>query len=120
MILRAIEDRRLLPVGFDKEAVSGFQLIAGTNRDLGEAAGAGAFHDDLYARPTPDAGWRQKRSPPVANKSYGVRTRYAFGSISCRLSLSYSVFRGIWSSAMVARISPPVSSSAPRSRDASN
>ena len=43
MILRAIEDRRLLPVGFDKEAVSGFQLIAGTNRDLGEAAGAGAI-----------------------------------------------------------------------------
>lgn len=50
MILRAIEDKRFLPVGADKEAASEFQLIAGTNRDLGEAVGAGAFRDDLYAR----------------------------------------------------------------------
>lgn len=50
MILRAIEDKRFLPVGADKEAASEFQLIAGTNRDLGEAVAAGAFRDDLYAR----------------------------------------------------------------------
>jgi len=50
MILRAIEDKRFLPVGSDKEAASDFQLIAGTNRDLGEAVGAGAFRDDLFAR----------------------------------------------------------------------
>lgn len=50
MILRAIEDKRFLPVGSDKEAASEFQLIAGTNRDLGEAVGAGTFRDDLYAR----------------------------------------------------------------------
>lgn len=50
MILRAIEDRRFLPVGADQEAASEFQLIAGTNRDLGEAVAAGAFRDDLYAR----------------------------------------------------------------------
>jgi transcriptional regulatory protein RtcR len=50
MILRAIEDKRFLPVGSDKEAESEFQLIAGTNRDLGEAVAAGAFRDDLYAR----------------------------------------------------------------------
>lgn len=50
MILRAIEDKRFLPVGSDKEAASDFQLIAGTNRDLGEAVAAGAFRDDLYAR----------------------------------------------------------------------
>lgn len=50
MILRAIEDKRFLPVGSDKEASSEFQLIAGTNRDLGEAVAAGAFRDDLYAR----------------------------------------------------------------------
>ena len=50
MILRAIEDRRFLPVGSDKEAASEFQLMAGTNRDLGEAVAAGAFRDDLYAR----------------------------------------------------------------------
>ena len=50
MILRAIEDKRFLPVGADTEAASDFQLIAGTNRDLGEAVAAGAFRDDLYAR----------------------------------------------------------------------
>lgn len=50
MILRAIEDRRFLPVGSDKEVASDFQLIAGTNRDLGAAVAAGGFRDDLYAR----------------------------------------------------------------------
>lgn len=50
MILRAIEDKRFLPVGSDKEAASDFQMIAGTNRDLGEAVGTGAFRDDLFAR----------------------------------------------------------------------
>lgn len=50
MILRAIEDKRFLPIGSDKEASSEFQLIAGTNRDLGEAVAAGGFRDDLYAR----------------------------------------------------------------------
>ncbi|WP_163602454.1 sigma 54-interacting transcriptional regulator, partial [Klebsiella pneumoniae] len=49
MILREIEDKRFLPVGSDKEAASEFQLIAGTNRDLGEAVAAGQFRDDLYA-----------------------------------------------------------------------
>ncbi|MBV9884073.1 MAG: RNA repair transcriptional activator RtcR, partial [Sphingomonadaceae bacterium] len=50
MILRAIEDKKFLPVGADREASSDFQLIAGTNRDLGEAVAAGAFREDLYAR----------------------------------------------------------------------
>jgi len=50
MILRAIEDKRFLPVGSDKEVGSDFQLIAGTNRDLGEAVTSGSFRDDLYAR----------------------------------------------------------------------
>jgi transcriptional regulatory protein RtcR len=50
MILRAIEEKCFLPVGADKESSSEFQLIAGTNRDLGEAVAGGAFRDDLYAR----------------------------------------------------------------------
>ena len=50
MILRTIEDKRFLPVGADKESASEFQLIAGTNRDLGEAVAASLFRDDLYAR----------------------------------------------------------------------
>jgi transcriptional regulatory protein RtcR len=50
MILRAIEEKRFLPVGADKEASSEFQLLAGTNRDLGDAVSAGAFREDLFAR----------------------------------------------------------------------
>ncbi|WP_114228191.1 MULTISPECIES: RNA repair transcriptional activator RtcR [Sphingomonas] len=50
MILRAVEDKRFLPVGADKEAASDFQLIAGTNQDLGKAVANGSFRDDLYAR----------------------------------------------------------------------
>lgn len=50
MILRAIEDKRFLPVGADKEAGSDFQLIAGTNRDLAKCVAEGTFREDLYAR----------------------------------------------------------------------
>jgi transcriptional regulatory protein RtcR len=50
MILRAIEDKRFLPVGADSEVASDFQLMAGTNRDLGAAVMQGTFRDDLYAR----------------------------------------------------------------------
>src|SRR6218665_2929061 len=34
MLLRALEDKRFLPVGSDKEVESDFQLLAGTNRHL--------------------------------------------------------------------------------------
>lgn len=50
MILRAIEDKRFLPVGADSEASSDFQLIAGTNSDLVRAVASGRFRDDLFAR----------------------------------------------------------------------
>lgn len=50
MLLRAVEDKRFLPVGSDRESESDFQLIAGTNRDLGQLIAQGRFRDDLYAR----------------------------------------------------------------------
>ncbi|QAY79986.1 AAA family ATPase [Sphingosinicella sp. BN140058] len=50
MILRAIEEKKFLPVGADREVSSDFQLIAGTNRDLGATVAAGGFRDDLFAR----------------------------------------------------------------------
>lgn len=50
MLLRAIEEKRFLPVGADKEAASSFQLIAGTNRDLQHEAAQGQFREDLLAR----------------------------------------------------------------------
>ncbi|EAU64699.1 sigma54-dependent transcriptional regulator RtcR [Stigmatella aurantiaca DW4/3-1] len=50
MLLRAVEDKRFLPVGSDKEVESDFQLIAGTNRDLQAEVARGAFREDLLAR----------------------------------------------------------------------
>ncbi|QAT83952.1 sigma-54 dependent transcription regulator [Corallococcus coralloides] len=50
MLLRALEDKRFLPVGADKEAESDFQLIAGTNRDLQLDVAQGRFREDLLAR----------------------------------------------------------------------
>jgi transcriptional regulatory protein RtcR len=50
MVLRAIEDKRFLPMGSDKEVSSDFQLLAGTNRDLIQAVQEGRFREDLFAR----------------------------------------------------------------------
>ncbi len=50
MLLRAIEEKRFLPVGSDKETQSNFQILAGTNRDLSEEVTKGNFREDLLAR----------------------------------------------------------------------
>ena len=50
MLLRAIEDKTFLPLGYDKEISSDFQLIAGTNKDLYALSQDGEFRDDLLAR----------------------------------------------------------------------
>jgi transcriptional regulatory protein RtcR len=50
MLLRALEEKRFLPLGSDREVSSEFQLIAGTNRDLGSAVHEGRFREDLLAR----------------------------------------------------------------------
>ena len=50
MLLRALEEKRFLPLGSDREASSDFQLIAGTNRNLAEAVRDGRFREDLLAR----------------------------------------------------------------------
>lgn len=50
MLLRAIEDKRFLPLGSDSEVSSDFQLIAGTNRDLAQQSREGLFREDLLAR----------------------------------------------------------------------
>ncbi|MEZ4358552.1 MAG: RNA repair transcriptional activator RtcR [Kofleriaceae bacterium] len=50
MLLRAIEAKRFYPVGADQEVASDFQLVAGTNRELGAEVRAGRFREDLLAR----------------------------------------------------------------------
>ncbi len=50
MLLKAVEEKRFLPLGSDQEVHSDFQLIAGTNRDLRHDVQAGRFREDLFAR----------------------------------------------------------------------
>jgi transcriptional regulatory protein RtcR len=50
MLLRAIEEKRFLPVGADRETGSEFQLICGTNQDLQVSVAAGRFREELLAR----------------------------------------------------------------------
>lgn len=50
MLLQAIEEKRYLPVGSDREVESDFQLICGTNRDLKREVTEGRFREDLFAR----------------------------------------------------------------------
>jgi transcriptional regulatory protein RtcR len=50
MLLKAVEEKRFLPMGSDKEVSSDFQLIAGTNCDLRVDVAQGRFREDLFAR----------------------------------------------------------------------
>ena len=50
MLLRALEEKVFLPLGGDREVKSEFQLIAGTNRDLGAMVREKRFREDLLAR----------------------------------------------------------------------
>jgi transcriptional regulatory protein RtcR len=50
MLLKAVEEKRFLPVGSDREVASDFQLVAGTNRDLRADVAKGRFREDLFAR----------------------------------------------------------------------
>ena len=50
MCLRAIEEKRFLPVGADRDTTSDFQLLAGTNQDLSGSVREGRFREDLFAR----------------------------------------------------------------------
>ena len=49
-LLRAIEDKRVRPVGSDKEIEVDVRIICATNRDLAEATKRGSFRLDLYYR----------------------------------------------------------------------
>ena len=101
MILRAIEDKRFMPVGSDKEASSDFQLIAGTNRDLRKAARAGDFREDLLARldlwTYTLPGLRDRREDIESNVEYELRkygqasaTNITFNKEALRLYLGFA------------------------------
>jgi transcriptional regulatory protein RtcR len=50
MLLRAIEEKRFLPMGADVEVTSSFQLVCGTHRDLHAHVRQRRFREDLLAR----------------------------------------------------------------------
>lgn len=105
MILRAVEDKRFLPVGSDKEVGSDFQLIAGTNQDLRKAARSGAFRDDLLARldlwTYTLPGLRDRREDIEANVEYELRkysqataSKMTFNKEAMRLYLKFAKSAG--------------------------
>ncbi len=50
MLLKAIEEKRFLPLGADRPVHSNFTLIAGSNRDLRTSVRSGTFREDLLSR----------------------------------------------------------------------
>lgn len=50
LLLKAIEEKRYLPMGSDTEVQSDFQLICATNKEPAEYISKGLFRQDLYAR----------------------------------------------------------------------
>ncbi len=108
MLLRALEEKRFLPLGADTEQASAFQLIAGTNRDLTAEVASGRFREDLLARinlwsfPLPGLAERREDIPPNVEfelEQYAGRTgaKVSFNKEAYRHFLDFALSpRATW------------------------
>jgi two-component system, NtrC family, response regulator HydG len=67
-LLRALQERRVRPVGEDREVEVNVRLLCATNRDLPRQVAAGRFRDDLYYR----LNVVEIRVPPLAERPEDV------------------------------------------------
>lgn len=74
MLLRAIEEKRFLPVGADQEVQSEFQLICGTNRNLEKECISGDFRHDLLAR----INLWEFRMPPLCERVEDIEPNFDY------------------------------------------
>jgi len=88
-LLRALQERRVRPVGSSVEFDFDARLIAATNRDLGVAMAAGTFREDLYFR----INVIRLEMPPLRERPGDVLelARYFLGRASVGTSESYQL-----------------------------
>ena len=69
-LLRALQDRRIRPVGSDEEVPFDARILAATNQDLSASLESGAFREDLYFR----LNVLELRVPPLRARGKDVLT----------------------------------------------
>lgn len=86
-LLRALEQREVLPVGADKPVATSFRVIAATHQDLAALVQAGKFRQDLYFRLCAF----ELRIPPLRERTEDIAALanfFASRASSGRLSLA--------------------------------
>lgn len=84
-LLRVIEDKRVRPVGAERETPVNVRLLSATNMDLSEAVEAGRFRQDLYYR----LNVMHIHLPPLRDRGQDLRAlaRMFMNQISAELSV---------------------------------